>query len=199
MKNIVIIVGLCAGLLCACADQETTQTGFLKNYGQMQPETNGTLKFKNSVAQGSYTAFMVDDAQYIQGKNGDALDAEQVSALKQAYRNALVKSFSEKYKLVTTAGAGVMRVRTAITGVSKSIAPLNYVATLALFTPVSNGGVSTESEVVDSLSGQRLSALSVHTNPDVFDGEVFGYFTQTGHAKSVLDDHALQLRKLTSN
>jgi Protein of unknown function (DUF3313) len=195
MKKSLAVMTASLGLLSACANQETTRTGFLNNYEQMQTNEKGVLKYSNTHAQSNYTAFMVDEVKYSQGSKGEELSAEQIAALKIAYRDAVIKDFSGKYALVTSPASNVMRVRLAITGVSKSIAPLNYVATVAILTPVSNGGISTESEIVDSMTGERLSALSTHTNPDIFDGEFTGYFTQTGHAKSVLEGHATQLRE----
>ena len=189
-KSPIFLMFACLLLVSGCANQETTRTGFLGSYEQMQADEEGNLRYVNPQHRDLYTGFMVDEVTYAPGSNTDTLDAEQIAALKKEYHEALIRAFSKKYTPAQAAGANVMRVRPAITGVSTAVAPLNYVSTLAIFTPVSNGGISSENEVVDSLTGERLVALSLSSNPDVTDGEVSGYFTETGHAKSMLDDHA---------
>ncbi|OQX04694.1 MAG: hypothetical protein BWK73_35460 [Thiothrix lacustris] len=195
MKTLIAAIIASLVLLSACSNLETTRSGFLNNYEQMQPDGKGTLTYSNSLAQKRYTAFLVDDVQYSQGDKGEVLNAEQIATLKDTYRNAVTKAFSDNYTLVSTPAANVMRVRLSITSVNKSTVPLNYVSTLVLLTPVSNGGISTESEIVDALTGERLSALSTHSNPNVLDGKFSGYFNPIGHAKAALESHAAQLRE----
>ncbi|MFN7451892.1 MAG: DUF3313 domain-containing protein [Alphaproteobacteria bacterium] len=198
-KSPIFLMFACLLLVNGCANQETTRTGFLGSYNQMQADAEGNLRYVNPQFRDRYIGFMVDEVTYAPGSNSDSLDAEQIALLKKEYRESLISNFSKKYTPAQAAGANVMRVRPAITGVSTAVAPLNYVTTLAILTPVSNGGISTENEVVDSVTGERLVALSLSSNPDVTDGEVTGYFTETGHAKSMLDDHARRVYDLVGS
>jgi hypothetical protein len=192
---------ICAGVLSGCAGQEITRTGFLKNYEQLGATSQAPqeLVFSNQNTQKIYSTFIVDDVAYLQGENSDTLTNEQITKLKDAYREYAVETFSKKYTLVNSPDANTMRLRLSITGVSKSLTSLNYLSTLALLTPVSNGGISTESEVQDALNGERLAALSTFTNPTVFDGEFKGYYTQTGLAKSALKGHAERLYQVINS
>jgi Protein of unknown function (DUF3313) len=194
MKRIVIPI-ISLGFLGACANQKNTQSGFLNNYQQMQSSKKGAYKFSNPILKKRYTSFIIDDVQYTKDIINETLSEKQISELKNVYRDAITKAFSDKYTLVSTPSSNTIRIRLAITGVSKAIAPLNYLTTVVLFTPVSNGGISTESEVVDSLTGKRLAALSTHTNSSALNGAILGYYTNIGHAKSSLKVHAIELRK----
>ena len=145
----------------------------------------------------THTRFMIDEVAYIPGPKSDKdVTPEQLADIKQAYRDAAIKSFSERYTYTDHADIDVMRVRLAITGIDKANAPLNY-ATLALIGPVSNGGASSESGVFNALTGEPIAALATHTNANPINGGILEYFTKTGHAKSVLADHARQLRQAT--
>lgn len=192
---------LCAALLSACSSQETTRTGFLNSYDQMRvsQDDEDTLEFK-APAKMAYTRFMVDEVTYAPGDKSETnVTPEQIAAIKEFYRQAAIETFSERYEYTIRPGHGVMRVRLAITGIDKAFAVLNYV-TLALVGPVSNGGASSESEVIDSITGEKIAALATYTNAHPLNGGgVLGYFTETGHAKNVLADHAEQLRVLTDN
>jgi len=187
-----------ASLLSACASQETTRTGFLSTYDHMRVAENDedALIYK-ATAKMAYTRFMVDEVTYAPGQKSEIdVTPEQIAEIKKFYQNATIKSFSERYQYTNQPDYGVMRVRLAITGIDKANSTLNYV-TLALVGPVSNGGASSESEVIDAMTGEKIVALSTHTNANPINGGVFEYFTKTGHAKSVLADHAKQLRLAT--
>lgn len=191
---------ICAALLSACPSQETTRTGFLNTYDHMRiaEDDKDALVYK-APAKMAYTRFMVDEVTYAPGQKSEKdVTPEQIAEIKKSYQDAAIKTFSKRYQYTNQPDYGVMRVRLAITGIDKANSTLNYV-TVALVGPVSNGGASSESEVIDAMTGEKIAALATHTNADPINGGVFEYFTKTGHAKSVLADHAEQLRVLADN
>jgi hypothetical protein len=180
-------------VLGACARQETTRTGFLHDYSAMAPSSGGSLAYRAAAGAAGYTAFIVDDVVYMPGAKSEALDETDIAALRAHFKSVAHTAFARDFRAVDSAGPGVLRVRLAITGIDKASAVLNYVTT-PLAGPVSNGGASSEAEIVDSVSGVRLTALSTHSNATPFKGGLLGYYTKLGHAKSLLQRHAEQLR-----
>lgn len=196
MKTSSIFLAAGALLLGACANQETTRSGFLRDYSRMAPDASGALVERApATAQlqpARYRAFMVDDVAYLPGSRSELATDTEVAELRAHFREAIVKAFTENLVYTKTPGADVLRIRLAITGIDKANATLNYIAT-PLVGPVSNGGASSEGEIVDSTTGKRLLALSTHTNATPFKGGLFEYYTNLGHAKSVLTRHATEL------
>jgi Protein of unknown function (DUF3313) len=187
---------VCATLLSACASQQTTRTGFLNSYTHMDvsEEDKDALVYKSRTKK-AYSHFMVDEVTYSPGQKSEKdLSADQLLELKKSYREAAIKTFSEKYQYTNLPAEGVMRLRLAITGIETPYLVINYLAG-----PLSNGGASSESEVIDAISGERIVALSTHSNANPINGGVIEYFTKTGHAESVLKIHAEQLRALVDN
>jgi len=192
MKTATIFAATLALALGACAGQETTRSGFLRDYSGMAADPTGALVYRAPTAPGRYDAFMVDEVAFMPGAKSERVDAAEIAALRQHFKAAVEKAFAQGFRLAGRPGPGVMRVRLAITGVDRADATLNYIAT-PLVGPVSNGGASSESDVADSQSGKRLAALSLHTNANPFKGGLFEYYTQLGHAKSALELHAAEL------
>jgi Protein of unknown function (DUF3313) len=184
--------------LSGCAGQKTTNSGFLAHYEQLQVSKDGNDNFVyQSPDISKYHAFMVDDPVFIPGEKSDKeIDADDLKEIKSAFKDAVIESFSERFSHANTADSDVMRIKLAITGVEKPIYWLNYLA-MALAGPVSNGGASSESEIVDSVTGKRLAALCTHTNADPFHGGILGYFTSYRHARNILADHAKELYELS--
>jgi hypothetical protein len=187
---------ICATLLSACASQQTTRTGFLNSYNQMDvsQDDKNALVYKVHT-KNAYTHFIVDEVTYTPGQKSDNdLTEEQLIEIKKYYRKAAIEVFSEKYKYTNLPAEGVMRLRLAVTGIETPYLVLNFLAG-----PLSNGGASSESEAIDAISGERIVALSAHDNANPINGGLIEYFTKTGHAQSVLKIHAKQLRVLVDN
>ncbi|MCZ8122396.1 MAG: DUF3313 family protein [Magnetospirillum sp.] len=196
MRNASVLLAAGAMLLGACANQETTRSGFLRDYGRMAPDASGALVERPAAPSRQpavrYRAFMVDEVTYLPGKRSEPATETEIAGLRAHFREAAVKAFAQSYTYTETAGPDVLRVRLAITGIDKAISTLNYIAT-PLVGPLSNGGASSEAEIVDSMTGARLLAFSTHTNATPFKGGLFQYYTSLGHAKSVLARHATEL------
>jgi len=190
MKTPSMFLAAAALLLGACANQETTRSGFLRDYSLMTPDASGALVERAPASR--YRAFVVDEVAYLPGARSEAATAAEIAELRAHYKAAAVKVFAQHYVQTAAPGPDVLRIRLAITGIDKADATLNYIAT-PLVGPVSNGGASSEAEIVDSTTGKRLAALSAHTNANPFTGGLFEYYTRLGHAKAVLARHAAEL------
>ncbi|MBC7938768.1 MAG: DUF3313 domain-containing protein [Chitinophagaceae bacterium] len=190
-------------LLGACANQAVTQSGFLVDYDKLFASQKDAKSLSYSRAAGANSAaarlvVVIDpiDMRLPVAQTAD-LAPELVRQAKADFRVALEKAFSKSYQVVGQAPAeGALRVRAAITGLKPSNPALNA-ATFLLLGPVSNGGVSTEAEVVDSATGERVAARATYTNGHLFDGGLGGYFDKLGHIRKAFDSHAEKLRELT--
>ena len=188
-------------LTSACANFKPTQSGFLTQYDQVcqNPKTPGDPCYvKPGMAAAAYTAFMLDPVVFQPvGKVPGILDQKKIDELRADYREKLTDAFSKRYQLTDRPGPGVLRVRAAITNVGRSIPLLNILIMAAVVVPVTSGGASTEAEVVDSVTGERLVALLASNNGGrSFLGGPFGFLTQYGHAERAFTIQAKALRDL---
>ncbi|MFZ4760616.1 MAG: DUF3313 family protein, partial [Burkholderiaceae bacterium] len=141
-----------AVLLAGCASQTPTRTGFLDRYDE--PSTRSARPADAT----RYSRFIVDPIEFRPGTTVSSdVDAAAVERLEGELDGAVRKVFSASYAPADRPGPGVLRVRYAITGVETAQPVLNAL-TVLLVGPVSNGGVSTEGEVVDSVTGIWNSA-----------------------------------------
>jgi len=189
-------------VLAACANQSVTRSGFLDRYDTLTaaPDGDKTLTFAaRSPAARSHRRVVIEEVAV-------RLPAEQAASIAPAlleqartdYRTALTAAFARNYTVIDAAVADDhLRVRAAITGIKPSNPTLNT-ATFLLVGPVSNGGVSTESEVIDARTGERLAAQATFTNAHLFNGGgLGGYFDRLGHIRTAFQTHAEKLRDLT--
>lgn len=188
--------------LAACANQSVTRTGFLDRYDTLTTAADGdkTLTYTaGSPAARSHRQVVIEEVEV-------RLPADQAAAIAPAllaqartdYRAALTTAFARDYTVIDATSAGEpLRVRAAITGIKPSNPALNT-ATFLLVSPVSNGGVSTESEVIDARTGECLAAQATFTNAHLFNGGgLGGYFDRLGHIRTAFQTHAEKLRDLT--
>jgi hypothetical protein len=171
-----------------CASLSTTDTGFLPNSAQLEAhagDAKGVVAFSKSDLKGDgYRSFMVEPVVYRPTAGAKPLDDAAAAQLTQAYHDKLVAAFARRWTETSTPGPGVLRVRAAVTDVRAAQPVVNFVAMAAIFTPVTAGGASTEAEVVDGQSGDRLAALRSHTTfGDNFRGGPFRYLTTYGQAR----------------
>lgn len=169
------VLAVVAALTFGCANQRTTDTGFLP--------------------RASYHSFYIKRVDFVPGPKSPKRPNEvTVNRLKSVYRKALVHSFSDRLQLADGPGPGVIEVRAAITGYEPANVWLNVV-TSTLIGPVTAGGASTEAELLDSVTGTRVASLSTHSNGTPFLGGPQNYFKRYGHARSALRHHAKGLGK----
>lgn len=184
-----LIAVAAAVLLAGCASQTPTRTGFLDRYDEPSSRSTTTADLTR------YSRFIVDPIEFRPGTTVSSnVDAAAVERLKGELEGAIRKVFSSTHAPAERPGPGVLRVRYAITGVETSQPTVNAL-TVLLIGPVSNGGVSTEGEVVDSVTGERLAALVTATNALPWRGGLGGYFSSFGHASTLLAQHAELLHR----
>ena len=162
---------------CSVTEQAKTdtvqQTGFLKNYSQLQPgaKDQALLVYFNPDARWSrYTKVMIEPVTFW-GDASSNVSVEDQQKLSSYYYNKLNEDLSQKFQIVDRAGPGVMTLRvaltdpTAATPVLRSVSVvipqarlLNSVANLATGSYAFVGSAQSEGEVVDSQTGERLAA-----------------------------------------
>jgi hypothetical protein len=165
--------------LAACSVTEQAkpdtvqQTGFLKNYSQLQPgaKDQALLVYFNPDARWSrYTKVMIEPVTFW-GDASSNVSVEDQQKLSSYYYNKLNEDLSQKFQIVDRAGPGVMTLRvaltdpTAATPVLRSVSVvipqarlLNSVGNLATGSYAFVGSAQSEGEVVDSQTGERLAA-----------------------------------------
>jgi hypothetical protein len=203
MTGLVSILAL--SLLCACATQETTQTGFL-DHGkataaplQQDTKKSGRLFYATNAKElARYRAFMVDEITFKPGlRIPETFKPEDIAELKASYKASLEAAFAQSFEKAAAPGDDVLRVRAAITGFERANVTVNVLTSLVIG-PTSAGGASSEAEVVDSMTGTRLAAVATHTNGSLMLGGPLGFFSTYGHARRALDRHAQDLVELVT-
>ncbi|HSP44154.1 MAG TPA: DUF3313 domain-containing protein [Luteolibacter sp.] len=173
---ILATAGLCL-LLAACAPGGRSPSGFLKNYRQLDAGygTADTVAVyvKPGVDWRQYDSVIIDPVTTVIATPG--VGAETKDQLAAYLATALSSQVPEGIRVVSVPGPRTIRVRTALTDVIEgadsgkpaTTVHLSPAATLdgklgsdALASFISN--VSFEGEILDSATGERLSALSDH-------------------------------------
>lgn len=170
-------LSLIAVTVAACATHAPTQTGFLSSYAELP----------SAVSANDYQAVIIEPVVFETADNQAAPAGAETAT--QAFAQALTEAFGRHYRIVDTPGQGVMRVRAAVTGYSRANPAWN---TAALIVPIGtrNGGVSTEAEVVDSVSGRRIAAQSLSFNGQIWNSSPVTMFQRDAHARSGFRRHA---------
>lgn len=186
--------------LVGCAATQPTQTGFLTHYEDIAPRQSGESDpafRKTGSWETNYTGFIVEPVVFRRDAAMPDLDAETVQTLTADYQAKLVEAFAVRFKPVTSPGPGVLRIRAAITAAERANPVVNVVTMAAVFVPVTTGGASTEAEVLDSVTGERLAALTAFNNGgrSVLGGPV-GFLSQYGHARRAFTVQAGKLKDL---
>jgi hypothetical protein len=197
MSFVIVILG---SALAGCANTRATQTGFLGAYDGIARPAQGSAAPRYTKAgawSDGYTGFIIDPVVYQPTIGVKPLRPEAVTLLTSDYREKLTKAFAERLEPATDAGPGIVRVRAAITEAGRSNAVLNGVTLAVALVPVTAGGASTEAEVVDSVTGERLVALTGFNNGGrSFLGGPLGYLSRYGHARRAIAVQSRQLRDL---
>ena len=177
----------------ACASLQPTHTGFLNDYESLRPNTaqpsEGAFR-KSGLDLGHYHAFMIAPVVFKSAGHGDP-DPKALQTLTSDYQEALRSVFAKRLEQANEPGPGVVIVRAAVTGVCQAHPVVNALAMAAVFVPVTAGAASSEAEVIDSVSGERLAALQGVTNGGrAFLGGPVGYLSSYGQARRALTRQA---------
>lgn len=175
MKTLKWIAPAAAIALASCASN-TSQSGFLKNYNQLQPGNNdygAKLSYTNPETDfKKYDSIQFEPIQFIMPTDSK-LTEDDKARLTTSMRSIVYKELSKDYKIVTEPGPSTMTFRGAVTelvpanragNVVTSVVPISRVVTegqqlttgMSTFSARGTG----ELELVDSVSGERLVALS---------------------------------------
>src|SRR5882762_3077795 len=172
MRRMVTAMMMMALAACSVTEQAkpdtVQQTGFLKNYSQLQPgaKDQALLVYFNPDARWSrYTKVMIEPVTFW-GDASSNVSVEDQQKLSSYYYNKLNEDLSQKFQIVDRAGPGVMTLRvaltdpTAATPVLRSVSVvipqarlLNSVGNLATGSYAFVGSAQSEGEVVDSQTG----------------------------------------------
>jgi len=189
IKNVVCVSVLAIALGACQSTKPAGQSGFLRDYTLLKanPQIEGQLRYEApSASLKSYTKFMIDPVvvHFAPKAEGVAINPADLKALTDYFHAAATKKLSADFQVVNQAGPGVLRLRAAITDISKTIPLLNIHPGTKL-SGAGLGGASMEAEALDSISNKRVVAVV-----ETMEGErmaVAPGLTEFGHAKQVMD------------
>lgn len=210
MKKTYLLIAIMAGILAGvygCGDS-ASNTGYLSDYSRLK-EVNGlegvdgsTFRYNNSSAvKGKYQGFILDpvivklqiDSKAAAAQSKGKLKKQDVNDLTNYLYSAIIDAIKDSgYKLVYRTGAGVARVRVAITDLRKTNIVFAAVPTARITTGFGTGGAAIESEMVDSVSGKQIIAC-VESKPG--SRIPFTGLSDWGGAKYAMDDWVSKFKK----
>ncbi len=228
-KQYLILGSVFLLLLSGCAstngkakqDEGPKYTGFLSDYSQLKPETEGSTVMKYVNPQGDmkkYKKFILeriivwlkDDAAY------KGIDPDQMKAMTDYFHEAIVKELGTDYPIVNKPGPDVLRLRMAITDLVPTKIAMSVVVLAVPFASaadlaagaVTKGGAGSppylgragiEAEGIDSETLQQVFSYVEERRGKKYDAEdpVGGYlkgFSEWGHVKKAFDFWAKKFR-----
>jgi hypothetical protein len=210
MRVCLFITAVTIGILTGGCWESSNETGYLSDYSNLQ-EVSGIQSVEGSTfrysdtssvfVKGKYKAFILDPVIVQFQKDGKAATAQSKGKLKGQDVNDLIAYFYSSiidavndsgYKIVYKAGAGIGRIRVAITDLTKTNIVFAAVPTARITTGFGRGGAAIESEMVDSVSGKQITA-SMESTPG--SRIPFTGLSDWGGAKHAMDEWVAQLRR----
>jgi hypothetical protein len=156
----VVFLSILAG--CASRQVSITETGFLSSYAGMKEEQSGMYVYENPAVRvaGRYTKILIAPLRF------ELASVDKTHKIKQADQDELSGYFYEQlknelsggYEIVDGPGENVLILRSAITNIVPNIGVLNL-NLMSLFIGGGKGGASLETELIDSLTGERMLAF----------------------------------------
>ncbi len=192
----VISFGAILGVLAAgCATvQDPGQSGFLSDYSNLEEIDENQLLY-DSGNMGNYSKFIIEPIAmlYRQPEEKRIFDDEELEGLQAHFKTAIIEALTEDdgFQVVELAGPGTARIHLGITDVDDTIGALN----ISIYTKITGaglGGAAFEGEVVDSMTGEQIAAVSRWGSGSRI---LRAGFTHTGDAKILMDRWAKELRK----
>ena len=186
-----ILSALAAG--CATV-QDPGQAGFLSDYSNLEEIDENHLIY-DSGNLGNYSKFIIEPVAmlYRQPEEKQVFTDEELEDLQRHFatkvREALIED--DGYQVVEVSGPGTARLRIGITDVDDTIGALN----ITIYTKITGaglGGAAFEGELVDSMTGEQIAAVSRWGSGSRI---LRAGFTHTGDAKILMDRWAKNLRE----
>ncbi len=183
-------------LATACATvQDPGQSGFLSDYSSLEEIDENHLLF-DSGNLGNYSKFIIEPVAmlYRQPEEKRIFSDEELEDLQVHFKTAVSEALTEDggYQVVEVSASGTARLRIGITDVDDTIGVLN-VTIYTKITGAGLGGAAMEGELVDSMTGEQLAAVSQWGSGSRI---LRAGFTHTGDAKILMDRWAKDLRKM---
>ncbi len=145
---------------CAAPVVEQEESGFLKDYSGLV-ETDDSSYVYVGPNLGNYSKFMIDPVAllFVMDPDEPQFDEAEMNDIKDFVVTEMSEALTEgnAYQVVDSAAPGVARIRVGITDIDASTGILN-VLIYTKITGAGLGGIATESEVVDSITGEQLAA-----------------------------------------
>ena len=167
-----VVVG--ATLLAAC-DTPPDKSGFLGDYSGLEPSPNiagAKLYLKDENVLNRFDKVMIDPISVVVAAESEyrGVSPLELKEITDYFRNSLILALGDAYPVVDEPGEGVLRMRSAITGVRPQPRPTAFVGTPDTFvqSKLRNAAASTfspvetalEAEFLDSLTGVRVAAFT---------------------------------------
>jgi hypothetical protein len=144
---------------CATPVKEQEHSGFLGDYSRLQ-KADDEAYFYTSDKLGNYSTFMFDPVAllYEQDTKNPEFTDEQMDEITRHMNTEASNALTDAgYTVVSNAAPGVGRFRIGITKVDASVGPANIIIYTKI-TGVGLGGIATEAELVDAITGEQITA-----------------------------------------
>lgn len=191
------VIGLFIATMFGCGGSQAAKTGFLKDYSQLEPhpEIDGRHRYINpKIDVSKYNKFIVDPVAVNLSKKGKErdIDPAEMDRLAKYFRKQIGLQLKKDYQLVGNPGPGVMRIRTSISEVDKTLPYLNiHPGTKMMGGGL--GGAGAEMEMVDSVSGETIGAAIDNQKGSRL--SIGAGLTWYGHAEEVMENWAVDVKK----
>ena len=191
------LTGFLALTMFGCGGSQAAKTGFLGDYSKLEshPDIEGRFRYINPNVDGSkYSKFIVDPVAINLSEEGKEknIDSKEIERLAKYFHSKIIGELRKGYQIVGSSGPGVMRIRTSISEVDKTLPYLNIHPGTKLMGG-GLGGAGAEMELVDSKSGQRIAAgIDNQKGSRLSMGAGLRWY---GHAEEVMENWAKDLKK----
>jgi len=193
--KVICFGAIVSAMAVGCATvQDPGQAGFLSDYSNLEEVDDNHLVYLSGNA-GNYSKFIIEPVAmlYRQPEEKRIFSDEELEDLQVHFKTAVIEALTEDdgYQVVEVAGPGTARLRIGITAVDDTIGALN----ITIYTKITGaglGGAAMEGEVVDSMTGEQIAAVSRWGSGSRI---LRAGFTHTGDAKILMDRWAKDLRK----
>ena len=194
--KVISIGAILSTLIAGCATvQDPGQAGFLSDYSNLEEIDENHLVY-DSGNLGNFSKFIIEPVAmlYRQPVEKRIFTDEELEDLQEHFKTAVSEALTENggYQVVEVSASGTARLRIGITDVDDTIGALN-VTIYTKITGAGLGGAAMEGELVDSITGEQLAAVSQWGSGSRI---LRAGFTHTGDAKILMDRWAKALREM---
>ena len=194
-----IMVAILAGIYgCVGLAQKTD---YLSDYSKLEAVSDSSYRYNDNSISSNYKGFILEpvvvhflpDSKSAVAESEGNLTKQDINDMTNYFGSAIIDAIQDSgYKLVYRTGAGIARLRVAITDLRKTNIVFAAVPTSRVVTGIGVGGAGIESEILDSVSGKQIAAC-VETK----DGSriPFTGLSDWGGAKYAMDSWVSRFRK----